>query len=762
VAIGVSFGAHSSIGWLEDHGERLDCLEIAVEGFFARPSPYLAWLSSRFSVIARARDLSIGTPGPLSDREVHVLAEVSATSNSRVIVHPLGFSRSEAIRLGTVAPIGLTAAALGLVAEHVAEAAERCGRPGVLEPITAPLRVRGTIAETDFLNRVCRQAGCRLLIDVTTLLVSSRHRGFEPRAWLGDIDEDLIAAARIGGCSLRDARWHPDPEGDLDEDAWELMRDLVARARPDVLLLGPRRSPPAADARDDLERLREVAGEARGIHHVDRTSRPEVTPTGPVVASRPRVQTRRVPDDEPRVVQPASDGALFVLGREGVFVSEARRELSLFNTAATLVWCLVEQGLAVEAIIEAYRKASGLAAPEAARDVGTILQQWYGLGYLTGPVVWDAPDVPLTTALAQVLTNARLREEFRGSPDEVAHDLRVAADEIDIFVQLDPDELDAQARETNLPVTPPPGARAEIERSNPRGEADRQQGTAPLARGAVPPARLYRVLTTTFSIRVESDALARHIDRALAHLQCSAGAPDVTLKVRASGPDWIVLDDDVEAHRCRRPEEVLPIIKQRLRETATNRHDYVIKVHAGVTSLGGACVVLPGSAGSGKTTLTAGLIRAGATYFSDELALLEGRGLAVRPFLLTLTVKDGSLAALGRLYPEIEGLTVHLREDHVRVRYLPRPTTSLPADDEALPVRWMVFPRYDAAARTALRPLDRAAALEKLLAEAHIPPERLDRHTAESIVRWMRTVDCFDLDMSSLVSAVDLVMGLAR
>jgi hypothetical protein len=270
------------------------------------------------------------------------------------------------------------------------------------------------------------------------------------------------------------------------------------------------------------------------------------------------------------------------------------------------------------------------------------------------------------------------------------------------------------------------------------------------------------LLGTTFRVALDAPELEPGLDQALAHLRCPVDVPDVELDVRASGSDgWVVLVDGEPAHHCRTAEEVLPVIKQQLRETAASRHDFRIGVHAGVVSLGGACVLLPGSAGSGKTTLTAGLIRSGATYLSDELAMLEGPGLCVRPFPLALTIKDGSLGPLRPLYPEIHTLTLHLREDHVPVRYLPPPPASLPADDEARPVAAIVFPRYDAAAGTALQPLGRPAALERLLAEAHIPPERLDRDSAESLVRWMRTLECFDLRISSLERAVDLALGLA-
>jgi hypothetical protein len=58
--------------------------------------------------------------------------------------------------------------------------------------------------------------------------------------------------------------------------------------------------------------------------------------------------------------------------------------------------------------------------------------------------------------------------------------------------------------------------------------------------------------------------------------------------------------------------------------------DYVF-VHAGVVAWRGRGLVLPGVSFAGKSTLVAELVRAGATYYSDEFALVDREGL-VHPF----------------------------------------------------------------------------------------------------------------------------------
>jgi hypothetical protein len=49
-------------------------------------------------------------------------------------------------------------------------------------------------------------------------------------------------------------------------------------------------------------------------------------------------------------------------------------------------------------------------------------------------------------------------------------------------------------------------------------------------------------------------------------------------------------------------------------------------VHAGVVAVAGRAILLPGRSGAGKTTLVRALVAAGATYYSDEYAVLDRDG----------------------------------------------------------------------------------------------------------------------------------------
>lgn len=65
-------------------------------------------------------------------------------------------------------------------------------------------------------------------------------------------------------------------------------------------------------------------------------------------------------------------------------------------------------------------------------------------------------------------------------------------------------------------------------------------------------------------------------------------------------------------------------------------------IHAGTVGYEGRAMIVPGHSFAGKTTLTAALVRAGASYYSDEFAVLDADGL-VHPYAKTLSLRPEGL-----------------------------------------------------------------------------------------------------------------------
>ena len=276
--------------------------------------------------------------------------------------------------------------------------------------------------------------------------------------------------------------------------------------------------------------------------------------------------------------------------------------------------------------------------------------------------------------------------------------------------------------------------------------------------------RSYALLTTTFSVRFATPEQEAWIHPVLSHLESTApSGTDARFEILHDGGRHVVLEESVSVGECEALDELAPLLKDRIRRRVINRHPYFMQLHAGAVADEKSCILLPGAPGSGKTTLTAGLVRAGYGSLSDEVALLDEDSFEVRAVPLSLTVKPGAVPVLSPDHPELSALPAHLREDGKIVRYLNPPEGSIPPDPaRSYPVRALVFPSFRPAEPTSLRAIPKVVALQQLLSECLSMPRALDPDRAAGLVRWIRQVDCFELRSRSLEEAVACVRSVER
>lgn len=97
--------------------------------------------------------------------------------------------------------------------------------------------------------------------------------------------------------------------------------------------------------------------------------------------------------------------------------------------------------------------------------------------------------------------------------------------------------------------------------------------------------------------------------------------------------------DDVRLARSFDLDELYERLESDLRLFVAELARHRVFVHAGVVGWKGQAIVIPGRSYSGKSTLVAELVRAGASYYSDEYAVLDSRGL-VHPFSKPLELRE--------------------------------------------------------------------------------------------------------------------------
>ena len=104
-----------------------------------------------------------------------------------------------------------------------------------------------------------------------------------------------------------------------------------------------------------------------------------------------------------------------------------------------------------------------------------------------------------------------------------------------------------------------------------------------------------------------------------------------------------MFEDSEFITKSRSLNEVLEDFERRLKLFVAEKARRRVFVHAGAVGWQGRAILIPGLSHSGKTSLVVELVRAGATYYSDEYAVLDRQG-CVYPYPQALGLRQpGSL-----------------------------------------------------------------------------------------------------------------------
>jgi hypothetical protein len=272
----------------------------------------------------------------------------------------------------------------------------------------------------------------------------------------------------------------------------------------------------------------------------------------------------------------------------------------------------------------------------------------------------------------------------------------------------------------------------------------------------MPIERRYLVLAHGFRM-VAPRAHAAFLRRFLAQFESEVddGAPvyEVLEEPEAEKP-WVLRLDGAVLERGRTPARVLEHALWDISRKAIGSDHGCLAVHASAASWRGAGIVLPAPPDSGKSTLVAGLTRAGCGYLTDEAALIDPATTRLHPFPRSLWLTRASLRAV---FPGEDragwatGREFHVRPADLRPRAVGRPC----------PVRHVIAPHFEPGAATALEPMSRADAV-MTLARNTFHLDRFGGSGIELIGRVVANATCHRLRFGDLSEAVGAILDVVQ
>lgn len=236
--------------------------------------------------------------------------------------------------------------------------------------------------------------------------------------------------------------------------------------------------------------------------------------------------------------------------------------------------------------------------------------------------------------------------------------------------------------------------------------------------------RAYRVLSQSFSVRWSGELTADRVQyvfggfsvprrrRAPGKSESGDGATVYSLvDLGARYPRrYRLLLGDEQLISSRSADDVLTQLLYQILTRVREQNEEFLLIHAGsVVTPRGEGVVLPADAGSGKTTLVAGLIRAGFGFLSDEIGVIDHGAGVLRPYPRALNFKEGAEAIFPDLVGRDNGSPFPGNVGYLRAEKIRTDALADPAE-----VRFVIAPRYQEGAATRVTALSPGATVKEL------------------------------------------------
>jgi HprK-related kinase A len=191
---------------------------------------------------------------------------------------------------------------------------------------------------------------------------------------------------------------------------------------------------------------------------------------------------------------------------------------------------------------------------------------------------------------------------------------------------------------------------------------------------------------------------------------------------------------------------------------AESMKDFML-LHAGAVSRNGAGIILPGPSGSGKSSLTLALVRGGYCYLSDEFAVVEPSTGAVHAFPKPISIKNTSV------FPELSSrkdLWFGPEENHEEAVWYIHPEDVVPNSlGRQVPIRYIVFPRYDASVPLTLQSISPSLAVRELINNS-VNFSSLGKGGLHALARLVKEAECYTLSANGLEPAIEVINELTE
>jgi len=245
----------------------LPWFEVHSENYFADGGPALAALvriRADYPLSLHGVGMSLGSTDPLDRDHVGKLKRLIARVEPAQVSEHLCWSGVGGRSFNDLLPLPYTEEALDHVCARIARVQDMLGREIAVENVSAYVAFPdAAMTEAQFVARVARRTGCKLLLDVNNVHVNASNHGFDADDYIAAIPCDAVTEYHLAGFDAKGAQLIDTHGAPVAPEVWALFMRTVAR-------IGPR--PTLIEWDTDIPAFAVLEAEARAAQRILETA----------------------------------------------------------------------------------------------------------------------------------------------------------------------------------------------------------------------------------------------------------------------------------------------------------------------------------------------------------------------------------------------------------------------------------------------------------------------------------------------------------
>jgi uncharacterized protein (UPF0276 family) len=178
-------------------------LEVHSENFFAKGGPSLNFIKKireKYPLSLHGVGLSLGSAQKIDETHLKKLKTLVDFIDPFLVSDHVSWSNIKERVLNDLLPIPYIKESLDALCSNISQVQDYLGRQILVENPSTYLGFNlSTMPEDEFINEVARITGCKILLDINNIYVSSQNNNFDAVSYINTIKADIVGEMHLAG-----------------------------------------------------------------------------------------------------------------------------------------------------------------------------------------------------------------------------------------------------------------------------------------------------------------------------------------------------------------------------------------------------------------------------------------------------------------------------------------------------------------------------------------------------------------------------------